>query len=797
MEGKTKNRYIDNNGVMWDTEGNKQLMLDFVATNENIPGTNVPFVKRYYDYNTKNKSFINIHVLLKKAGIKNHSEHLQIFDPSLIGVDPRSTTLTDVEKAKILNEIRINPWYYAREVVTVGKDNDPFRLDIAAFYALFLMMRCINTLEELPRQTGKTVALTTFIGWIFIFGTRNTNMGNIHYNKKESNKNMKQIIEVLDKLPDYLQLHKKELKYKVTKQHGETLTIKDKALSAATIEWVKCDIYNNEIKSFIVGKDEQSAANVGRGSTTAIWMIDEIAFIKYNDIAFRAFSPAYGTAAINAKKAGHIYGIWMLTTPGDLKQDHGKWVFNKINSEYMKFDYSHFKIADMTREELEKYISKFSSSGVVYIKLNHNMLGYGKNWMYERSKMLDTRGIRSEIMLKWEVHTTASPFSAAVLSNLETRTGVSDNYAKIIRLDDEDNELILYPRKNQVAESLELYMMQFKRSGLVLGIDVSFGSGGDSDSSTIVAVDPTTLQVAFVYKRNDISIDQLAILLIRLVDQYFEELSIPVALAIERNAGGKVLIDLLKRYERFSKYLVVYPMSEARASDPTRIVDYTFSYNGNTTKFDVGLTVNTNRSQLINILITLVTKHTEAVAVRAVTEEVKTLVRKKTITGQERIEHAEGRHDDVLFGLTHAMHAIFFNAELLKLRNGISVNPDTFMINDGALSINTTGVLNNRISMIYESISGKLIDRYYDNSTGRYLDKETALKIDAEEKARKALLSSNKDSGIQLEPEKKYNKSEIRLQESSADNVVINSKSAHDPITQQSQDWDTWLDSII
>ena len=40
---------------------------DYLLTKKYIP--------RYYDYNTKNTSAINLHILLKKLGIKNNNEH--------------------------------------------------------------------------------------------------------------------------------------------------------------------------------------------------------------------------------------------------------------------------------------------------------------------------------------------------------------------------------------------------------------------------------------------------------------------------------------------------------------------------------------------------------------------------------------------------------------------------------------------------------------------------------------------------------------------------------------------------
>ena len=63
-------------GFWWNTEtldpvtGNmfKQSMLDFNKIKK--------YRQMHYDYTTSNKSFIDLHVMLKKLNIKNHSEHL-------------------------------------------------------------------------------------------------------------------------------------------------------------------------------------------------------------------------------------------------------------------------------------------------------------------------------------------------------------------------------------------------------------------------------------------------------------------------------------------------------------------------------------------------------------------------------------------------------------------------------------------------------------------------------------------------------------------------------------------------
>ena len=68
-------------------------------------------VKVYIHETTTNNSFMKVHHFLKAKGIKNNSFFLSIYDPDLIGVDPRDPSLNQVMKMKILRECMVNYWY--------------------------------------------------------------------------------------------------------------------------------------------------------------------------------------------------------------------------------------------------------------------------------------------------------------------------------------------------------------------------------------------------------------------------------------------------------------------------------------------------------------------------------------------------------------------------------------------------------------------------------------------------------------------------------------------------------------
>lgn len=64
----------------------------------------------YYENPCPNKSFNEMYYYLKAKGIKNNKFFLLIYDPGLIGVDPRDPNLDLVTKNRIARECTINFW---------------------------------------------------------------------------------------------------------------------------------------------------------------------------------------------------------------------------------------------------------------------------------------------------------------------------------------------------------------------------------------------------------------------------------------------------------------------------------------------------------------------------------------------------------------------------------------------------------------------------------------------------------------------------------------------------------------
>lgn len=702
------------NGKIYDEDGNPHNMHDYYSTKDIIP--------RIYDYNTKNKAFLNIHKLLKLLGVKNHSEHLQLFNKDLLGVDVRDPRLTDDLRFAIFQECKMNLWYFLREVVVVPEGDNmlPFDLNIGAFCTTWLCTRNQNFLYIISRQIGKTFLMTTILAWVLIFGGSDMLIKNIHHSKDPAVGNINKIKKVLELIPGWMQVHKKEYD-KPDKKTGlmKVKNILAKSDNARTLE---CKPYKNKIETVVVGNTLDSADRAGRGATANIYFIDEVAHTKNNNIAFGALNQSTTEARLKSIRSGCPYGIWMLGTPGNLKTPHGRWIYEKIRNEYIPFTYKDFHLLDKTQKEIEEYINKRSISNFWFVEFDWDILGYSEKWFFDKNRNEDVPGIRREVLLNWEDTNTNSPFTRTQISALEQK---SRKFNPVHIEYDDFNTFTIYPKQGDRIETLEdfLVMNSSSRTGIIIGIDVANGTG--RDSSTMVFVNAKTLEVIATYHNNMINTDDFAILLAHILEDIVLKHDLKCAVGLERNNSGTSVIAKLKKHRHLLRYLIAYPVSESKIKDLSKPADIDF-FRGNVhVRADIGLNVGDRIRTLFtdDLLFTLVSKHTDVYAVPDIVNELKGLIRVKRLS-RTRIEHSAETHDDLIFGSFHAYYPIFYASKILKMNHKINVDATEWKTVNG-VEIFKGMNLNTRIQEIYETdINGNLLIRYFDNVTGRYISEE-------------------------------------------------------------------------
>lgn len=196
-----------------------------------------------YDYTTKNISFIKIHKELKDLGIKENKFFLILYDIKLQGVDPHLNTLSADLKYRIQKEIRINYFYFIREVVKIPVPGgvSSYELNRGNLAQSYAILNNLNAIEVLPRQHGKTIGAVVAYVWIYNYATINTNL--IFSNKQldDSQLNIKRFNDITLLLPDYLRTHLN------TKTDTDNLNL------------IACSMTNNSIKALSTARDISSA----------------------------------------------------------------------------------------------------------------------------------------------------------------------------------------------------------------------------------------------------------------------------------------------------------------------------------------------------------------------------------------------------------------------------------------------------------------------------------------------------------------------------------------------------------
>ena len=128
------------------------------------------------DVRIPNYSFFFMKEMLKKMGVKNNDFMLQLNDQDLRNIDPWNTK-DDVERRKVLTEVKQNIWYFLRECVKVipsgrsVEDAIPFELNIGTLFQIYLFTKKINSVLMTVRQIGqKTHLLIALEQWCLITG---------------------------------------------------------------------------------------------------------------------------------------------------------------------------------------------------------------------------------------------------------------------------------------------------------------------------------------------------------------------------------------------------------------------------------------------------------------------------------------------------------------------------------------------------------------------------------------------------------------------------------------------------
>jgi hypothetical protein len=159
---------------------------------------------------------------------------------------------------RIKVEIRINPWYFLREIIRIPvpgglKRYELHRGNLAMSYC---MLNCFNSITLMPRQHGKTIGCLCIYLWIYDFATENSTILFMNKAFPDSKRNLKTMKDIREKLPSYL-------------------IDKDKR-DVDNLEIITKYSNNNTIRALASAISEDEADKKGRGITSPLQMWENV-----------------------------------------------------------------------------------------------------------------------------------------------------------------------------------------------------------------------------------------------------------------------------------------------------------------------------------------------------------------------------------------------------------------------------------------------------------------------------------------------------------------------------------------
>jgi len=382
-------------------------------------------------------------------GISNCLFHLALHNKDLVGVDPHSKDITKEQIAMIIDEISENPWYMLREIVRIpavaSVDTTMLRGNRGNISLYWLFFNHITTMLIQPRQTGKSVSADALIGSLLSALTINTDITLLTKDDALRVKNVTRLKELLASLPTYLQLRTRK-----DTNNTEKITVTN---------------LGNTYITAVAQASAKAAINLGRGMTTPIVQVDEIAYINNIDVTLPAMLPATSAARDSAAESGSPYGNIFTTTPGYLSNKSGAFAY-QIYNESFRWTEELFDSRDT--KELRDLIKANSPSGKaqVLLEYNHRQLGYTDEWLRDKiaDAMSSGKATEADFLNIWPEGSGSSVISKdkmkiIVASKLVESNMLISSYGYIIRL--------------YVSEEY------FKTRTIVAGLDTSDAVGSD------------------------------------------------------------------------------------------------------------------------------------------------------------------------------------------------------------------------------------------------------------------------------------------------------------------------------
>lgn len=600
------------------------------------------FAKRkpIIDWNTTNKSFIELHNDLRRLGVKNNRFFLKLYDKDLVGVNPYSPSLPLEMQIKIYLECVVNPWYYLREVARVPAQGSPiepgggdrYQIDRTNLATWYLFLNHIDTYASKPRQCGKTQDAIHKINYAYHFGS--TSSSALFFNKDLalSKENLARLKDQRDLYPTYLQMRV------AFDEEGNAIKGID------NITTMKNPVTGNTVKVMPCATSKESAQRLGRGYTAPLMIYDEFDFQNFNIDIVMASVFAYSTASKNAISNNSCSARLFLSTPGDLSTRDGKAATDFIRGTKQQrgmFIWND-RMYDIPMVELKKQIQSTNYNGIVFVEHNWMQLKKSMEW-YERQCNLcayNQEVILREVNLQRLAGSSMSPFTR------EQQLYLSSHIHPV----KEEVDI----RTKDTISTIKLYEKFDRRVPYIIGIDPS--EGLSEDNNAMIIINPFSYKVAAEYKCPYISPKDFSKAVTDFMDRYCPH----ALLVVEANRGRELLQRLSDSHYASRIWHDADRMNQLMSTKTDKYGGMPQSVLAR--KVQGFVTGQKSRNLLFSCLEGMVMENIDCIFSENLVNELLTLIRKPT-TG--KIEAAPGEHDDCVMAYLIALY-VYLNASNLE-----------------------------------------------------------------------------------------------------------------------------------
>jgi len=249
-------------------------------------------------------------------GIENFDFFLSLLNPAVQGLDPRDPNLTEYERAIILEETKLNFWYYIREVARVpgkgGGDAVPFKLHRGNIATFFGLLSGATTWYLGPRQfAGKSLTVDMINSWVMNFAGKNSTINLLTKDDKLRTTNLLRLKDIRKELPSWMQSRSK--------------------MDVMNTTEFSVALLNNRYVGNVPSKAEKDAKNKARGFTSEFNHLDEPAFQAWIGAAAPVMLASGSMARKIAREIGAPNWTAFTTTAGSMTDRDGKATYEMLS----------------------------------------------------------------------------------------------------------------------------------------------------------------------------------------------------------------------------------------------------------------------------------------------------------------------------------------------------------------------------------------------------------------------------------------------------------------------------------